>query len=66
MATLRLFALTFCSPFAVLIAAVGMGIISIAGRSKDPLVDVPRGTKVWEEATGKWITREEAIRKYRK
>ena len=61
MTTLRLFALTMCSPFAVLVGVIGVGLLSLSRR--DPLKDLPRGAKVYDEAMGEYITREEAIKR---
>ena len=61
MNTLRLFALTLCSPLSVVIGIVGVVLLSIAGKQSDPLQDLPRGAKVYDQATGEYITREQAI-----
>ena len=61
MNTLKLFALTMCSPFAVLAGIIGVGLLSL--RRSDPLKDLPRGAKVYDEAMGEYITREEAIKR---
>lgn len=62
MTSIRLLTLTLCSPFAVLVGAIGVGLLLIVGR-RDPLRDLPRGAKVYDEAMGEYITREEAIKR---
>jgi len=63
MTTLKLLAISMCSPFAVLVGVIGVALLGIAGRNNDPLKDLPRGARVYDKATGEYITREEAIQR---